>query len=147
VLHTSGDWTSPALSRPVTANSILTERLDQACFGRGQQLREHGEVVAAGGTKLERGAHIDSDHMPARRGPQLALAGQQHFQGLMLLAGDQGVLAVKAEAPVGPKLASRAGQAVVMAGSAVFGPSGGLEVPAAEGHDPFLPRSAAPGGA
>ena len=103
--------------------------------------------MAAGCREGERSDHVDPDQVAARGKPQLALAGQQHFQGLMLLAGDQGVLAVKAEAPVGSKLASRAGQAVVMAGSAVFGPSGGLEVPAAEGHDPFLPRSAAPGGA
>ena len=56
----------------------------------------------------------------------------------MLLAADQGVLAVGAEPPVGSGLASGAGQAVVAAGSAVFGPSARLEVPAAEGPDPFF---------
>ena len=53
----------------------------------------------------------------------------------MLLPADQGVLAVGAEPPVGSGLASGAGQAVVAAGSAVFGPSARLEVPAAEGPD------------
>jgi hypothetical protein len=49
----------------------------------------------------------------------------------MLLAADQGVLAVGAEAPVGSGLASGTGQGVVAAGPAVLGPSAGLEVPAA----------------
>jgi hypothetical protein len=38
----------------------------------------------------------------ARRQPQLALAGEQHVPGFMLLPAGQGVLAVGAEAPVGP---------------------------------------------
>jgi hypothetical protein len=53
----------------------------------------------------------------------------------MLLAADQGVLAVGAEPSVGSGLASGAGEAVVAADSAVFGPSTGLEVPAAESPD------------
>ena len=53
----------------------------------------------------------------------------------MLLPADQGVLPVGAESPVGSGLASGAGQAVVAAGSAVFGPSAGLEMPAAESPD------------
>jgi hypothetical protein len=82
--------------------------------------------------------HIDPDHMTARRQPQLALAGEQHVPGLMLLLADQGVLAVRAKPPVGSWLASGAGQAVVSAGSAVLGPSAWLEVPAAEGPQPFF---------
>jgi hypothetical protein len=35
-----------------------------------------------------------------RREPQLALAGEQHIRGFMLLSADQAVLAVGAEAPV-----------------------------------------------
>ena len=71
--------------------------------------------------------------MPARREPELALAGEQHVPRLMLLLADQGVLAVGAELSVGSWLTSGAGQAVIAAGSAVFGPSARLEVPAAEG--------------
>jgi hypothetical protein len=56
----------------------------------------------------------------------------------VLLMDDQGVLAVGAEPPVSSKLTSGAGQAVVAAGPAVFGPSAGLEVPAAESPDPFF---------
>jgi hypothetical protein len=59
-------------------------------------------------------------------------------QGLVLLAADQGVLAVGAEAAVSSGLASGAGEVVVAAGSAVLGPSARLEVPAAEGPDPFF---------
>jgi hypothetical protein len=43
------------------------------------------------------------------------------------------VRAVGTAPPVGSGLASGAGQAVVPAGSAVFGPSARLEMPAAEG--------------
>jgi hypothetical protein len=43
------------------------------------------------------------------------------------------VLAVGTESPVEPNLATGAGQAIVAAGSTVFGPSARLEVPAAEG--------------
>jgi hypothetical protein len=56
----------------------------------------------------------------------------------MLLPADQDVLAVGAALSVGSGLASGAGQAVVAAGSAVVGPSARLEVPAAEGPDPFF---------
>jgi hypothetical protein len=96
---------------------------------------EHREVTAAGGSKAPRRVHVDANHVTARRGPQLALAGQQHFQGLVLVAADQGVLAVGADPSVGAGLAPGAEQPVVAAGSAVFGPSGGLEVPAAESPD------------
>jgi hypothetical protein len=73
--------------------------------------------------------------MPARREPQLALAGEQHVPDLMLLATDQGVLAVGAEPAVGSGLASGAGQVGVAAGSAVFGPSARLKMLAAESPD------------
>jgi hypothetical protein len=76
--------------------------------------------------------------MSTRRKPQLSLAGEQHIPGFMLLLADQSVLAVRAEAPVGSGLASGAGQVVVAAGSAVFGPSARLEVPATEGPQPFF---------
>jgi hypothetical protein len=71
----------------------------------------------------------------ARRKPQLALAGEQHLPGLVLLAADQGVLAIGAAPSIGSGLAPGAGQVVVSAGSAVSGPSARLEVPAAEGPD------------
>jgi hypothetical protein len=77
--------------------------------------------------------NVEPDHVSARREPQLALAGEQHVPGLVLLRADQGVLEVGAEAPVGSKLASGAGKTVVSAGSAIVGPSTRLEVPAAEG--------------
>ena len=125
-------------SKPVIPNSIATQRLDQARLGRGQQIREHCEITAAGAREAERCVNLDADHMPARREPQLALAGEQHVPGLMFLSADQGVLAVGTEPSVGPGFASRAGQAVVAAGSAVFGPSARLEVPAAEGPQPFF---------
>jgi hypothetical protein len=56
----------------------------------------------------------------------------------MLLAADQGVFAVGATLPVGAGLASGAGQAVVAAGSAVFGPAARLKMPAAESPDAFF---------
>ena len=70
---------------PSIPNSIATHRLDQTCLCRGQQLREHGEVAVPGGGQAERGAHVDADHMAARREPQLALAGEQHVPRLVLL--------------------------------------------------------------
>jgi hypothetical protein len=76
--------------------------------------------------------------MPARREPQLALAGEQHVPGFMLLAADQGVLAVGAALSIGSGLAAGAAQAVVAAGPAVFGPSARLEVSATESPDPFF---------
>ena len=94
--------------------------------------------MAAGSGELERSMHVDPDHAPARGEPELALAGEQHVPGLVLLPADQGVLAIGAEPSVGPGLASGAGEVVVAAGSAVFGPSARLEVPAAEGPDPFF---------
>jgi hypothetical protein len=69
------------------------------------------------------------------RQPQLALAGNEHLPRLVLLHADQGVLAVGAEPPVNSPFSSRAGQAFVAADSAAFGPSAGLEVPAAESAD------------
>jgi hypothetical protein len=108
---------------------------DKARLGRGQKLREHSEVRATGGTDPQRRVHVDADHVAARHQPQLPLAGEQHLPGFMLLAADQGVLAIGAEPAVGSGLPSGAGQAVVPAGSAVFGPSTRLEMPAAESPD------------
>ena len=56
----------------------------------------------------------------------------------MLLLADQGVLVEGAEPPIGSKLASGAGQSGVAAGSAILGPSARLEMPAAEGPEPFF---------
>ena len=53
----------------------------------------------------------------------------------MLLLADQGVLAVGAALSIGSGFAPGAGEAVVAAGSAIFGPSTRLEVPAAESPD------------
>jgi hypothetical protein len=53
----------------------------------------------------------------------------------MLLLADQGVLAIGAALSVRSGRAVGAGQAVVAAGSAIFGPSPRLEVPAAESPD------------
>jgi hypothetical protein len=78
---------------------------------------------------------VYADHMPARCEPQLTLAGEQHFPGLVLLPADQGVLAVGTELSVGSDTASGAGEVIVAAGSAVLGPSTRLEMPAAEGPD------------
>ena len=88
-------------SEPVTPGSVSRQRLDQPRLGRRQQLREQREIVAAGNGELERTMHIDPDHVATRREPQLALAGEQRVPGFVLLPGDQGVLAVGAEAPVG----------------------------------------------
>ena len=52
---------------------------------------------------------------------------------LGLHVADQGVLAIGAALSVNSWFASGAGEVVVAAGSAIFGPSAGLEVPAAEG--------------
>jgi hypothetical protein len=100
--------------------------------------------VTAGGADVQ-SCHIDADHVPARREPQLILARSHHVPDLVFSLADQGVLAVRAELAVGSWLASGAGEAAVAAGSAIFRPSARLEVPAAEGPDPFLRRSAAPG--
>jgi hypothetical protein len=82
-------------------------------------------VIAAGGANLERCVHVDPDHVAPRRKPQLTLAGEQHLPGFMLLAADQGMLAVGAGPSVSSGLASGTGQAVVAAGAAVFGPPSG----------------------
>jgi hypothetical protein len=55
----------------------------------------------------------------------------------MFLVTDQGVVRVGAEPAVGSGLAPGAGEAVVVAGSAIFGPSMRLEMLAAEGPHPF----------
>jgi hypothetical protein len=68
--------------RPPTS----TPGAGQARLDRRWQLREQREVAAASGTKLERGAHIDPDYVPAGCKPQLALAGGQRVPGFMLLA-------------------------------------------------------------
>jgi hypothetical protein len=79
--------------------------------------------------------YVDADHMPTRREAQLALAGYQLLPSLMLLPGDQDVLAVGAEPPVGSGRASGAGQVVVTAGSALSGPSAAGTFSPAEGPD------------
>jgi hypothetical protein len=56
----------------------------------------------------------------------------------VLLSADQCVLAIGTEPFVGAGLASGAGEIVVAAGLAVFGRSARLEMPAAEGPDPFF---------
>ena len=55
---------------------------------RGQELAQHLEVVVAGSADLESSYHIDADYRPARRAPQLALSGEQHIPGLVLLKAD-----------------------------------------------------------
>ena len=120
---------------PRLANQRWRTRRDQPRLGRRYKLREHREIAATGGADPQRCVHVDANHVPARREPQLALAGEQHVPGLVLLSADQGVLAVRAELPVSSEFASSAGQAVVAASPAVSGPSAGLEVPAAEGPD------------
>ncbi len=112
--------------------------LDQSHLRCGEQLREDFKIAAAGGSDPERCAQVDPDHVPARREPQLALTGEQHVPVFVLLAADQRVLAVGAALSVGSGVAPGAGQAIVAAGPAVFGPSTGLEVPAAEGPYPFF---------
>jgi hypothetical protein len=54
------------------------------------------------------------------------------------MPADQSVLAIGTEAPVCSTVASGTGEAVDSAGVAVFGPSARLEVPAAEGPQPFF---------
>jgi hypothetical protein len=63
-------------------------RLDEAGLGPRQQLREHTEVIAASGGEFQRSMHVDADHVLARREPQLALAGEPHVPGFMLLLTD-----------------------------------------------------------
>jgi len=128
-------WTC---SRAVISNSVATQRLDQASLGRRQQLRQHSEVTAASCSEPERGMHVDPNYVTARREPQLSLPRQQDVPDLMLLAADQGVLAIGAEPAVGSTPASGAAQAAVAAGPAVFGPSARLKVPAAESPDPLF---------
>ena len=114
------------------------QRLDQTGLRRWKELRESNQVVVASCGELKRSVHVDADHVAAWREPQLSLAGHQHAPGLVLLNADQGVLAVGTGASSGSGLASGAGEVVVAAGSAVFGPSTKLEVPAAEGPQPFF---------
>ena len=82
--------------------------------------------------------HVDTDHLAARREAQLSLAGKKHVPHLVLLPADQGVFAIGAEPSVCSGLASGAGEAFVAAGLAVLGPCARLEVPAAEGPEPFF---------
>jgi hypothetical protein len=114
--------------------SFGAQSLDQTRLGRRQQLREHGEVEAACGAQPEGGAHVDAEDVSGRREPQLVLAGDQHVPGLVLLATDQSVLAVRAEPSVGSGFASGTGQPFLFAGPAVVGPSARLEMPAAIHH-------------
>jgi hypothetical protein len=55
-----------------------------------------------------------------------------------MLLLDQGVLAIRAALSFRSGLTSGAGQVVIAAGPAVFGPSARLELPAAEGPHPFF---------
>jgi hypothetical protein len=73
----------------ISVNSMTSfsrQRFDQAGLDRRQRLRAQPEVAAASGAKLERRAHIDPDHVPARCKLQLTLAGEQHVPGFRLLA-------------------------------------------------------------
>ena len=79
---------------------VGAQRLDKTGLGRRQQLRKHCEVTVPGVREAERRVHVDADHVAARHQPQLALAGEQHVPGLVLLAADQGVLAVGQSRPV-----------------------------------------------
>jgi hypothetical protein len=103
------------------------QRFDQAALRRRQQL----EIIAAGGCELERGIHLDADHVPTRREAQLAPAGEQHVSGLVLLQAHQGVLAVSAELLVGSWLAAGAGPGLPGTAVAVAGPA--AEVPLGAG--------------
>ena len=94
--------------------------------------------MAAGAREAERHVHVDPDHVAPRREPQLALAGEQNIPNLVLLSADQGMLAVRAEPSVSSWFASGTGEVVLPAGPAVLGPSARLELPAAEGPDPFF---------
>jgi hypothetical protein len=136
----SGMTTDVGGTVQVSTGSICAgaRRLDNAHLGRGQKLREYSDVRATGRTDPQRHVHIDADHLAARRKPQLSLAGEQDVPRLVLLMADQGMLAVRAEPSIASGPASGAGQAVLAAGSAVLGPSAGLEVPAAEGPNPFF---------
>ena len=123
---------------PSSPNSIATQRLDQTRFSCRRELREHGEITAASRRDLQRSVHVDPDHVAARREPELTLAGEQHVPGLMLLMGDEGVLAVGAEPAAGPGPPWAQGSPSLFAGPAVFGPSARLKMPAAEGPKAFF---------
>jgi hypothetical protein len=72
----------------ITRTSVDRQCLDQTRLCRWQELRERGEVAAAGDADPQRCVHVDADHMPARRKPQLPLANEHHIPGLMLLLVD-----------------------------------------------------------
>jgi hypothetical protein len=114
--------------KPQSDRPSPAQRVDETHFGRLQQLREYGEVRAAGGADPQRCIHVKGYDLPARRQPQLALAGEQHVLRLMLLPADQGVLVVGAEPPVGSGFVSGAGKAVVAPGPVVPEPSARLVV-------------------
>jgi hypothetical protein len=122
----------------LTLTLASTQSFDQTPLGGREQLRKHSEVGAARTGELERSRHVDPNHVPAWRQPQLTLAGEKHFPSFVLLPADQGVLAIGTEPPVGPRLAPGTGKAVVSAGSTIVGPSARLEVPAAERPNPFF---------
>ena len=132
----TGRWWRCSIFNGIDPRRRTTPR--PASLGCGQQLREHGEVVPPSGGEGHRRVHVDADRVPARREPQLALAREQHVPRLVLLQADQGMLAIGAALSVRSCRAVGAGQAVVAAGSAVFGPPASLEVPAAESPDPFF---------
>jgi hypothetical protein len=130
--ESGGKATWLPLIRVLCPGSVSRQRLDQTSLGCRQQLRENLGIATASGADVQSCVHINADDVAARREPKLPLAGDQSVPGLMLLSADQGVIAVGAEAPVGSKLASRAGEIVLSASSTVLGPSAWLEVPAAE---------------
>jgi predicted permease len=72
---------------------VAPHRLRQTSLRSRQQLREHREVGAAGGAKLERSVHVNADHVTARRQPQLPLAGEEHL-GLGILIDQLGTYMV-----------------------------------------------------
>ena len=116
---------------------VDTQCLHQARLGSRQQFREHNKVRAACDADPQRCVHVLADGMAARRQPDLPLARKEHVPGFVLLMLIR-LLAVGAALSIGSGFAAGAGEAVVAAGAAVFGPSVRLEVPAAEGPQPFF---------
>jgi Bacterial extracellular solute-binding proteins, family 5 Middle len=113
---------------------ILPEELNAIFIMSKRWAEQHDALLPAvyGQSRV----HNDADHVTARCEPQLSLARQQNIPRLVFLPTDQGVLAEGAEPSVRSGLASGAGQVVVSAGSAVFGPSARPEMPAAESPHP-----------
>ena len=77
---TTGRWWRCSSFNGVGPRRRATPRQDRP--RRRQQLREHLEVVPPSGREGQRCVHVDADHVAARRGAQLALAGEQNVPGL-----------------------------------------------------------------